>query len=271
MRVYISADMEGTAGVSGWEMCEPGGQDYEISRRLMVGEVNAAIAGAFSGGASSVFVNDSHDGMRTLPLDQLDPRAELLSGSPKPGSMVEGLSGEVDLMLCTGYHAMAGSPSTLAHTYNLTVQAVDLSGQPVGELGLNAYYAGSLGVPVVMVSGDQVLEAEAQDLLPWAHYARVKQAHGRYGALSLAAASAQAAISRAAEQAVRERARMQPLPPPANPELTVQFTNPGQAQVAAVCPGAERTAPLAVRFRHAQYSEVFRAFRTMVSLASGNR
>ncbi len=270
MKVYISADMEGTAGVTGWVMTNPGEQDYDIARRLMVGEVNAAIEGAFAGGATTVVVNDSHDGMRNLPLDEMDPRALVLSGSPKAGSMVDGLSDAYDLMLCTGYHAMAGSPSTLAHTYNLTVQQVEISGRKVGELGLNAMWAGTFGVSVAMVSGDDVLEAETKDIVPWARYAQVKEARGRYGSLSRSAEAARAAIRQAAEMAVREHAAMQPLLAPENPEIKIRFTNPGQAQTAAICPGAERVDALTVAFRHKNFREVYRAFRTLVTLASGS-
>ncbi len=269
MQVYISADMEGTAGVTGWVMTNPGEHDYELARRLMAAEVNAAIEGAFLGGATTVVVNDSHDGMRNLPLDQIDPRALVLSGSPKLGSMVEGLTDAFDLMFCTGYHAMAGSPSTLAHTYNLTVQQVEISGRKVGELGLNAYWAATFGVPVALVTGDDVLEAETEALLPWSRYAQVKEARGRYASLSRSAEAARAAIRQAAEMAVREHSAMKQLPPPENPELKIRFTNPGQAQTASICPGAERLDALTVRFGHSDYREVYRAFRTMVTLASG--
>ena len=269
MQVYISADMEGTAGVTGWGMTNPGEHDYELARRLMAAEVNAAIDGAFLGGATNVVVNDSHDGMRNLPLDLVDPRALVLSGAPKAGSMVEGLTEDFDLMFCTGYHAMAGSPSTLAHTYNLTVQAVEVSGRKVGELGLNAFWAGTFGVPIALVSGDDVLAAEAEALVPWARYAQVKEARGRYASLSRGAEAARAALRQAAEAAVRQRPAMKPLQPPAGPELRIRFTNPGQAQTAAVCPGAQRLDALTVAFRHDDYREVYRAFRTMVTLASG--
>ncbi len=271
MQVYISADMEGTAGVTGWVMTNPGEHDYELARRLMTAEVNAAIEGAFLGGATAVVVNDSHDGMRNLPLDGVDPRALVLSGSPKAGSMVEGLTEAYDLMFCTGYHAMAGSPSTLAHTYNLTVQQAEISGRKVGELGLNAYWAGTFGVPVALVTGDDVLEAETGELLPWARYAQVKEARGRYASLSRGAQAACAAIRQAAEVAVRERSSLQPLLPPDRPEIKIRFTNPGQAQSAAICPGAERLDALTVRFGHHDYREVYRAFRTMVTLASDLR
>ena len=270
MRIVISVDMEGIGGIVDRVQLMPGERLYQESRQYMVAQMKTVVRAVWARGATEVVVNDSHDGMRNLPLDQIDPRALLLSGSPKPGSMVEGVSEACDLMFCTGYHAMAGSPSTLAHTYNLTVQQVEISGRKVGELGLNAMWAGTFGVPIAMVSGDDVLEAEAKDIVPWARYAQVKEARGRYGSLSRSAEAARAAIRQAAEMAVREHAAMKPLLAPENPEIKIRFTNPGQAQTAAICPGAERVDALTVAFRHQNYREVYRAFRTLVTLASGS-
>jgi len=268
MRVYVSADIEGTAGVSGRSQTAATGEGYAAACRLMTAEVNAAVDGAFRGGATSVVVNDSHGQMLNLILELLDPRADLLHGAPKPWSMVEGLDDRFDLMVCTGYHAMAGSAGTLAHTYNsAVVHEVSLCGQRVGEFALNAYFAGTYGVPVAAVAGDDDLEREVLALSPKVHVARVKEAHGRFGALSLGAERSRAAIRAAVEAACQER-DVPVLLPPALPDLVATFLNPGQAQVAALCPGSERISPVAVRFRHTDYREVLRAFRAMITLAS---
>lgn len=267
MRVYISADMEGTAGVTGVQQTMPAEKSYDDARRLMTAEVNAAIRGAFAGGATEVRVNDSHDGMRNLLLDTLDPRAELVSGAPKPWSMVEGLEPGFDVMLCTGYHAMAGSAGTLAHTYNGLVHTSRLCGRPVGELGLNAALAGTLGVPVGCVTGDDVLQEETAGILPWARFAKVKWATGRYSARNLSHEKALQEISAAAEAAVRGADKMQVYLLDGTPDVSVTFLNSAQAALAALCPGSERISPLEVRFLHKEYSEVFRAFRAMITLA----
>jgi len=269
MRVYISSDIEGTAGVSAWTQTEPGSQGYEEARRLMTGEVNAAIDGAFLGGATQVVVNDSHDGMRNLLLDLLDPRAELITGAPKPWSMVEGLDLGFDLMMCTGYHAMAGAVGNLAHTYSGIVHTVTLCGQPVGELALNAYYAGTFGVPVGAVCGDDVLEKEARALIPGLHFAQVKRACGRFGSHSQGAEKVRGTIREAFAAACRGLGDTKPLVLSTTPELVVTFPHAGQAQVASLCPGSERVSPVSVGFRHQDYREVLRAFRAMITLAAG--
>ncbi len=267
MRVYISADMEGTAGVTGVLQTMPQEKQYEAARRLMVAEVNAAIAGAYDGGATYVRVNDSHDGMRNLLLDELDPRAELVSGAPKPLSMVEGIERGFDVMLCTGYHGMAGSAGTLAHTYNGLVHTARLCGSPVGELGLNAAYAGLLGVPVGLVTGDDVLRAETEEILPWARFAQVKWAAGRHAARNLPHEQALQEIRQGAEAAVRGAGGMRVFTLSGRPEVEVTFLNAAQTGLAAICPGSERVSPLTVRFAHDDYRDVFKAFRAMITLA----
>ncbi len=268
MRVYISADIEGTAGVSGRSQTAAGAEGYQAACRLMTQEVNAAVEGAFSGGATQVVVNDSHGQMLNLILELLDPRADLLHGSPKPWSMVEGLDGSYDLMVCTGYHARAGAAGTLAHTYSgAVVHEVTLCGRPVGEYELNTYLAGTYGVPVAAVSGDDVLEGEVAALSPSVHFARVKEARGRFGSLSLGAERSREAIRKAVETACRAQ-DVAHLEPPKAPDLIATFMHAGQAQVAALCPGSERVSPVAVRFGHPDYREVFRAFRAMITLAS---
>lgn len=268
MRVVISADMEGTAGVSSWAEVTPGHQLYGRSLDRMVQEVNAAIRGAFAGGAAEVVVNDAHDGMCNLPLGSLDERAELISGAPKPWSMVEGVEG-ADLLLCTGYHAMAGTDGTLAHTYNRTVQEVRLGGRPIGELGLNACYAGLLGVPVGLCTGDSVFADEARALLPWAEVVAVKEARGRYAARSLPARAVGQAIADAAQRAVGRQAEMRVLLAEPDARLEVRFLHAGQAALAALLPGCERLSALSVGFGDPDYRQVLRAFRAMISLAGG--
>lgn len=268
MRVYISADMEGTGGISSWPEVTPGSDLYPRSVERMVAEVNAAVEGALAGGADAVLVNDSHDGMRNLPLGRIHPAAELISGAPKPWSMVEGVD-LCDLMFCTGYHAMAGSAGTLAHTYNLTVQEVRISGQSAGELALNARYAGLFGVPVGLCTGDSEFVREARALLPSCEVVAVKEAIGRYAVRSLPEAQGIEAIREAAEEAVRRRAEMLPLKVEQDPALEVRFLHAGQAGFAALLPGSERLSPLVVGFRHSDYREVLRAFRAMITLASG--
>src|SRR5438046_1946709 len=147
MRVYVSVDMEGIAGVVHESQTDPTtpafGAEYARFRRLMTAEANAAIEGALAAGATKVLVNDSHWFMRNLLAEELHPAADLASGDPKPRSMVQGIDGGFDAALFIGYHARAGTPNAiLDHTYADRIPDVRLNGTAVGELGVNPALAG---------------------------------------------------------------------------------------------------------------------------------
>ena len=161
--------MEGISGIVDWEQVTPGTDEWKRGRKLMAGDVNAAINGAFEAGTDAVTVSDAHWHARTLELEELDARAHLHSGSPSPFSMLQGVDDEVryDGVAFIGYHAMAGAKkAVLCHTWSdASVAAVWLNDLLVGEIGLNAATAGHYGVPVVAISGDNVACLEAQNLL----------------------------------------------------------------------------------------------------------
>jgi D-amino peptidase len=152
---FISIDMEGIAGVAHLQQVMRGTDDFAASRELMTREANAAIAGAFDGGASGVVVNDSHGDMYNLLAEQLDPRAELIIGSPKVLSMMQGFGPEFGVALFIGYHAAAGTQSAvLDHTYSgRLLYEVRLNAEPATEAELNAAFAGTFGVPVGLLTG----------------------------------------------------------------------------------------------------------------------
>ena len=158
LRVFISADMEGVAGVVDLTQVRQNGPDYETSRTLFTGEVNAAIQGAFDAGATEVVVNDSHGTHTNLLPEQLDPRAALIRGRPKLFGMVQGLDSTFEAAVLVGYHARASTMNAvLDHTYSLNIRGGRVNGTELGEFGLSAAVAGHHGVPVVCVSGDEAV------------------------------------------------------------------------------------------------------------------
>src|SRR3989454_7852192 len=172
MRVYISVDMEGIAGVVHESQTDPTtpafAAEYARFRRLMTAEANAAVEGALAAGATRVLVNDSHWFMRNLLAEELHQTAELVSGDPKPRSMMQGIDqqGGFDAALFIGYHARAGTRNAiLDHTYADRIHDVRLNGKPVGELGLNAALAGGRGGPGALVSGDAARGTAGEDRL----------------------------------------------------------------------------------------------------------
>ncbi len=271
MRVYISVDMEGIAGVVHEHQTDPTdarfAAEYARSCRLMTGEANAAIEGALAAGAESVVVNDSHWLMRNLLAEELHPAAELISGSPKALSMVEGIDGGFDALFFIGYHGRAGTArSTIDHTYTDRIHEVRVNGAPMGEMGLNAAVAGYFGVPVALVSGDETVAAEARETFgEHVETVVVKRAVSRHAARCLAPAEARGRIRAAAESALRR-----PHPPyvaPVPVTIDTEFARTVHADMAELVPGSVRTSARTVRYRHEDYREAFRAWRAMYNLA----
>jgi D-amino peptidase len=272
MRVYISVDMEGVAGVVHEDQTDPvdprHAGEYNRFRRLMTAEANAAIEGAFAAGAERVLVNDSHWLMTNLLAEELHPAAELLSGGTKARSMVEGVELGFDAALFVGYHARAGvGHAIIDHTYTDGVYEARLNGRPVGELALNAALAGTFDVPVALVSGDQALAAEARELLgPGVETVIVKHAVGRYAARSVAPSVACRLIREGAVAALGRAHAPFRLPAPIR--LEVDFVRTGMADMAELVPGSVRTAGRTVAFAHDDYREVFRAWRALYNLGN---
>jgi D-amino peptidase len=271
-RVYISVDMEGVAGISHANPTRRGDYGYAQAVELMVGEANAAIEGAFDGGATDVTVNDSHGGMYNLDPEALDRRARVVLGK-KPLSMNEAAAeGNFDVALFVGYHARAGHPTgVISHTYNPRAVLVEIGGRPATEAAVNALYLGSFDVPVAMVSGDDALAAELDDWLPWAEAVVVKHAISYQAADSVHPSLARDLIRDAARRSV-ERARgegtdLQPLTMEPPIDLRIEFASPAQADFVAVMPGFDRVGDRSVLFAADDAVTMFRALISAVRMA----
>lgn len=269
MKVYISADMEGTSGIVHSDQTDPAHGEYQTARKWMLGEVNAAVDGALKGGADYVLVNDSHWDMRNLQIDGLHPQAVLLSGAPKPASMMTGIDPSFDAVFFTGYHARAGSSfGNLDHTYNgpNKVQGVWLNGVEVGEYGLNAAFAGYFGVPVVLITGDQTACAQAKELLGAdLETVVVKEAVGRVAAKNLHPTKVHEMIRQAAERALKQKRAPFVVKPPITVRLALARAS--QADQCLLLPHVKLVSPRVVEFTHEDYAVLFNAFRALLILA----
>ncbi len=213
MKIFVSSDMEGTAGVVAWEQCTGDGPQAAAGRQLLLAEVNAAIEGALAGGGTEIVVNDSHSHMRNLPPQDLAGQASCISGSHKPLYMMQGLDDSFGAALFVSYHGSIGAPAGLSHTYNpRAVAEVRLNGTVTGEAGINALVAAHHRVPVVLVTGDRCACEETAALLPGIHTAVVKEPVSRIAAHSLHPDRACALIREVAEKAVATAARAGPPP-----------------------------------------------------------
>ena len=167
LTIFISVDMEGIGGIGTGRMTSGSGKDYALGRELMTEEVNTVVAAIFEHGPADIVVNDSHGDMQNLLHTRLDPRVQYIQGNLKPLGMVQGLDATFDAAIFLGYHARAGTEGGfLAHTGSGSVKGLWLNGTEVGEGGLNAYYAGSHGVPVILAAGDLTFTEQFGALVP---------------------------------------------------------------------------------------------------------
>jgi D-amino peptidase len=276
MKVYLSVDMEGIAGINDPHPTDPSDRRYPTSVDLMVGETNAAIEGALAAGATDILVNDSHWNMYNLLPEALHRSARALQGE-KAWSMVAGAqpapdgSPSFDVALFVGYHARAGhARGTIAHTYSGRPIETRVNGRPTGEYGFNAMVLGAWGVPVGLVSGDDALADEVADWLPWAERVIVKHADGTHSAASAHPAVARERIQAAAEAAVRRAGAgsLTVLEVERPVAIEVDYAIGVRADFGAVVPGATRVGDRTVRFVADDPVDAFRGFLAINRLAS---
>ena len=267
MKIYISADLEGISGVVGKEHVDPKGSEYSRARELMTQEVNAAIRGAFKGGASEVVVNDAHGPMTNIMIEKLEPQAELITGTPKNKGMMAGLTEEFEQVFLIGYHAKKGKPGILSHSYSgATVGKIELNGLEVGESGLNSFLAGSYQVPVSLISGDDRAVEELRELIgEQLKTAPVKSSLTRFAARCLSPEKACGLIEEQANLAVQDSRGLKPLEPESPLTLEVTFLDRGLAERAAQIPGAELDDAV-VTYKHDNMLHIYQAVQTMLML-----
>ena len=273
MKILIAADMEGITGVVNWDQVDPDHAEYGRFRRLMTGDVNAAVRGAFAGGATSVVVVDGHHLGSNILVEELDARALLNCGTPAPLSMVQGVDQGVDGVIMVGYHARVGAtPAILDHTWSSKCVAnLWLNDLLLGETGLNAAVCGHFGVPALMVSGDQAVCAEALDTLGALEVAVVKRAAGRMSAECLPPSQAHEKICDAAGRAVRRLREGQAPPPfvlPAPVQVAVELFNSDMADRASLLPQVERQDGRRIEFSAADMPAAYHLFNAAVMLAA---
>jgi len=237
VKVWLSVDMEGISGLVRWADVISAGMDFPLNRRFMTADANAAIDGAFAGGATEVVVEENHgvEDLCDLVLDEIDPRCRVIRGAGRPAaSTMAGLDASVGVVLFVGHHARAGSfPGIMAHTVSYErFKNVRVAGAAVGESEIMTIRAGELGVPVGLVTGDQVLIAELSKRAPWVERVEVKRALSNVAADVIPPARARELIRAGAKRAV-ERARAGELPvyreQPGPHEVEVELRAPIEA------------------------------------------
>jgi len=225
-KVFVVTDMEGVSGIFDTDLqCLPGqSPQFEESRKVLTGEINAAVDGLYDGGATEVVVWDGHDGSRTLSVLDIHPKARLLAGEPISPTLE--LDASYSAIIFIGQHAMAGAEKgILSHSYSsLGVQNMWVNGKPVGEIAGRVMLAGTFGIPAVMLSGDTAACREFHDLVPQGECAEVKSGVSRTAGYMLPHPTACALIRERARRAMERLSEFQPYKISGPVELKVEFT-----------------------------------------------
>ncbi len=265
MRALISADMEGATGVTCPDDCLPGTPQWDRFRRLFTGDVNAVARGFFDAGVEEVVVNDAHNAMRNLLIEELDPRVLLLTGNHKPLSMMEGITSRPDLVAFVGYHAGPGVDAVLSHTYlGFEIFSATLNGEPMSEGYLNAALVAELGCRLALVSGDDATCADAKRYAPAAELVTVKVAVDRYSAQCLSPERTGELLRQAAARSVGTAAV--PELPAAPYRCEIEFVGTSSAALAALVPTVERTGPRSVAFEADRVKDLYQCFMVVARL-----
>lgn len=260
MKVFISADIEGTAGIAQWDEADRNHPDWNEFRALMTAEVVAACEGARAAGATEVVIKDAHSSGRNLILDRLPDYARIVRGwSGHPDEMMYGIDAGFAAAIYTGYHSKAGTEvNPLAHTSNMRISRLLLNGEVASEFTFNALCAAGYGVPSVFLAGDEGICAEARAMVPG--LAAVETLDGRGHATTSISPAWSRRLIREGVAAALSGDFAQALPAKAEHyEVIIEFSTPGEAYRASWYPGARTHGLRAIAFEHSDFSEILRA------------
>lgn len=269
MKIFISADMEGISGVA-TNMQLSKDSEYQRFRKLMTADVNAAIAGAFDGGATDVVVADGHGNMSNILVEDLDERARLISGNNRVMCQLEGLDSSYDGLFFVGHHGREGGNerAVINHTLaGVCVTEVKVNDTVVGETQLNARVAGQFGVPALFISGDDAYVEEVREDLPHVEAAIVKRGVDRYSAELLPPKRAQQEIRERAAAAMKLIGSVKPVPMDGPVTFEVEFKNTAQAHMTTTIPLIEQIGPKTIRFSAADVVTAYKLFWGSVIIA----
>lgn len=266
MKVYISVDGE---GISGFVQAQTDShEDIMMARRFTTADVNAAIDGALKAGADEIVVSDSHGTCRNFLIEDLREEAEVISGRPRQLLQMEGINGSFDAVFFIGYHSKKGTlRGVWDHTISSILMDVRVNDISLGETGINAGIAGHYGVPVVLVTGDNILAEEAKALLGRVETVVVKKGISRYSARLIHPVKARAMIKSAAETALKNLSSYKPFKFKPPMTLEISFWMSSMADRVQVIPGFERVNGLTVRFKADDYLTIFRGIMAAYYIA----
>jgi D-amino peptidase len=268
LKIFISVDMEGIGGIGTPKMVSSSGKDYALARQLMTDEVNAVVEAIFKFGPAEVLVNDSHGDMQNLLHTQLDTRVNYLQSNIKPLGMVQGLDKTFDAAIFIGYHARAGSEDGfLAHTGSGSVKGLWINGLEVGEGGLNAHYAGAMGVPVILASGDEKFAKEFTKVVQ-TRTVTTKKAIGSSAALLKHPKEVQKMLRESTRQALQDLPSAKPLAVKNPVTFRMKLARTTRADIVMSIPGIKRIDGYTIEYEAKSMDEAYRLIRVIYKYIS---
>ncbi|MEZ0324808.1 MAG: M55 family metallopeptidase [Fimbriimonas sp.] len=273
MKVYISADIEGITGLVSWSQCSrPDGNsyDYQFARRMMTHDVNAAVRGARAAGATEIVIKDSHGNSKNLLIDMLESGVHLISGHGSgTDGMMQGIDETFDAAMLVGYHGMAGAlGGIMEHTITGGVHRIRVNGELSGEIGLSAGVAGRYGVPLVMISSDEVGCREAAELVPGILTAATKEGYGRYMGRLLHPSETGPLIEAAAERAIRGKDGIKTHRWGEPTHILVEFNRAEEADMCAKLVTISRVDAYTVEGKYPTYQEAHQVVWNLMALSA---
>ena len=258
LKIYISVDLEGAAGVVTPDQLGPAGFEYQRFREILTAEVNTAIAAAREAGATEIVVSDSHGNGENLLMEKLPADIQLVRAWPRPLAMMQGIDDSFDAVLLLAYHASIGNPRGVrAHTMSsASFTEIRLNGRAIPEAGISAAIAGDFGVPVVMLSGDDAIAEEATALLGPIETVVTKWSYGYHSARTLMPETVNALIREKVKAALGRLGSFKPFRMEGPVTLDLSFKNYMPAEVLAYLPNVERVDSHTVRFVGKDMTEV---------------
>lgn len=260
MKIFISADIEGVSGVATNQQLKKN-DEYQRFRRLMTQDVNAAIEGAYDGGATEVVVVDGHGNMSNIFIEDLDPRARLISGNNRVMCQMEGIDESFDGVFFIGYHGREGGSerAVINHTLaGICVEEMKINDKVVGEAEMNAGVAGHYHIPALLISGDDVVCEEVKQTLPNIETAVVKRGVDRLSADLIAPQLAQQTIKEKAKAAVENAHRVKPYEVDGPVTFEIRFKGTNQAYMTTTIPSVELVGPKTIRFTCDDYVSAYK-------------
>lgn len=265
MKIFISADIEGTTGIAHWDETTPDKAGYKYFSEQMTREVNAACEAAIAAGADDILVKDAHDTARNIDPSKLPECVRIMRGwARNPFVMMAGLDKTFDGVIFTGYHSASGSNGNpMAHTMSAANEYISINGEYVSEFVMNAYVAAYFGVPVYFLSGDKNLCSEVARLNPNIKTVAVSEGVGN-SSISIHPKVALQKIKNTVYEALMDETSKYIIPLPENFKVEVRFREHFYAYRGSFYPGAVQSGPKSVAFESKDYMDVLKFFMFVI-------